>query len=550
VTVRPPTFDRSTDVAAIQRQVRDTSAGHPAGMQRSVVDSVLRSAGRPLQEPLRTEMEDRLRATFADVRVHDDAAAQRSASQLGARAYTSGNHVVLGSRGIDRETLAHELTHVVQQRSGPVAGTDTGNGIRMSDPSDRFEREAEATAARLMAYPAANVLRGPSQPVAEPVQRAAGHGFLPEARALSGATNVSVIQRTIRLGASPDALRPLAFEAAVGLLLKEKKGASVGLSVVNDMIKSDRVFADEGEFIEAAIEAALDTPVAKEDLTLGELANLTAVHTKAVGEAATDFNNPTGTMLRGIPTGSSFSSKFDENGVLGGNLTPEQVGDLRSRVIRFRDFAEHLSRGLDSSLRGKQLQVYRSTFVPPEQLQVGSAIRHPLPFSTTYSHDFATKDWGDKPVLLEITAPMSLHMVSISQLGSEVGEEQIGYKPINQGQMEVTLAPCSLKITEVKMPSAGRYLVYAVAVPLTPEEVSQDLEAAEKAAGEAQARRKIPLTVDAEDLGKHFDEENVAKIKDFEEGEILEVTDKDGKKWDVFSYDDFFGAEFTRERDA
>ena len=31
--------------------------------------------------------------------------------------------------------LAHELTHVVQQRSGPVDGTSTGGGIKVSDPA-------------------------------------------------------------------------------------------------------------------------------------------------------------------------------------------------------------------------------------------------------------------------------------------------------------------------------------------------------------------------------------------------------------------------------
>jgi hypothetical protein len=46
--------------------------------------------------------------------------------------------------------LAHELTHVVQQRSGPVDGTDAGGGVRISDPSDRFERDAVATADRVL----------------------------------------------------------------------------------------------------------------------------------------------------------------------------------------------------------------------------------------------------------------------------------------------------------------------------------------------------------------------------------------------------------------
>ncbi|MEU6509018.1 DUF4157 domain-containing protein [Streptomyces sp. NPDC046942] len=115
------------------------------------VHDVLRSPGRPLDSGVRTEMESRFGgADFGDVRVHADAAAQRSASEIGARAYTSGHHIVIGANGGDKHTLAHELTHVVQQRSGPVSGTDTGQGLRLSDPSDRFEREAEATAHRVM----------------------------------------------------------------------------------------------------------------------------------------------------------------------------------------------------------------------------------------------------------------------------------------------------------------------------------------------------------------------------------------------------------------
>jgi hypothetical protein len=43
------------------------------------------------------------------------------------------------------------LTHVVQQRSGPVDGTPAPGGIKVSDPSDSFERAAESTADRVMA---------------------------------------------------------------------------------------------------------------------------------------------------------------------------------------------------------------------------------------------------------------------------------------------------------------------------------------------------------------------------------------------------------------
>lgn len=121
-----------------------------ASVQRSAVHDVLRSAGRPLDSGTRTDMEARFGADFTDVRVHDDGAARTSAAEIGARAYTSGSHIVLGDGGGDRHTLAHELTHVIQQRQGPVSGSDNGGGLRVSDPSDRFEREAEAQATRVL----------------------------------------------------------------------------------------------------------------------------------------------------------------------------------------------------------------------------------------------------------------------------------------------------------------------------------------------------------------------------------------------------------------
>ncbi|MCT4354410.1 DUF4157 domain-containing protein [Streptomyces sp. Je 1-79] len=144
--------------AAVVQRIREThrhgaGCGHEAEeapVQRSAVHDVLRANGRPLDGSTRADMESRLGADFSDVRIHDDSAAKASAAEVGARAYTSGNHVVIGEGGADRHTLAHELTHVIQQRQGPVAGTDNGAGLRVSDPSDRFEREAESNARRAM----------------------------------------------------------------------------------------------------------------------------------------------------------------------------------------------------------------------------------------------------------------------------------------------------------------------------------------------------------------------------------------------------------------
>ncbi|WP_053717658.1 eCIS core domain-containing protein [Saccharothrix sp. NRRL B-16348] len=139
-------------IEARQRQphFHEDGSAHLRPVQRSAVPEVLRSPGRPLDDDTRTEMENRLGADFSEVRLHTDAAARASAAEVGARAYTSGHHIVTGTASVDKHTLAHELTHVIQQRRGPVAGADNGDGLRISDPGDRFEREAEATARRAL----------------------------------------------------------------------------------------------------------------------------------------------------------------------------------------------------------------------------------------------------------------------------------------------------------------------------------------------------------------------------------------------------------------
>jgi len=146
-------------VLRLQRTAGNAAVGAALGEQRSPVHDVVSSGGQSLDPDLRTDMEARLGHDFGDVRVHTDGAAHDSAKAVNAHAYTVGSHVVFQRDAYDpnshqgRTTLAHELTHVIQQRSGPVDGTETGGGIKVSDPSDRFEREAAANADRVMADP-------------------------------------------------------------------------------------------------------------------------------------------------------------------------------------------------------------------------------------------------------------------------------------------------------------------------------------------------------------------------------------------------------------
>jgi hypothetical protein len=91
-------------------------------------------------------MESQFGADFGSVRVHRGEDASASARELHARAYTVGDNVVFGQGRYAPETtagrhlLAHELTHVVQQRAG--VHLDRGIG----DTGDPYERQADRVA--------------------------------------------------------------------------------------------------------------------------------------------------------------------------------------------------------------------------------------------------------------------------------------------------------------------------------------------------------------------------------------------------------------------
>ena len=145
--------------AVLRLQRAAGNAGVTAALeneQESPVKSVIgKGSGEPLDAPVRQRMEASFGADFSDVRVHAGGSAAASAQAVDAHAYTVGNEIVLGDgqtpgSPTGERTLAHELTHVVQQRSGPVDGTPTAGGISVSDPADRFERAAESTADAVM----------------------------------------------------------------------------------------------------------------------------------------------------------------------------------------------------------------------------------------------------------------------------------------------------------------------------------------------------------------------------------------------------------------
>ena len=99
-------------------------SGHKSARQ---VEEVLSSGNwHPLNDDVRNFMESRFDHDFGQVRIHTDERAVRSTAALNSHAYTIGNHIAFGrnqyvpNTDTGRQLIAHELTHVVQQRAAAV----------------------------------------------------------------------------------------------------------------------------------------------------------------------------------------------------------------------------------------------------------------------------------------------------------------------------------------------------------------------------------------------------------------------------------------------
>src|SRR5215216_2709416 len=131
---------------AVQRSPNG-AAGDPAAVP-PIVREVLASPGQALDATTQSGMEMRLGQSLHGVRLHTGERAAESAEAISARAYTFGRHVVFG-RGafaphapFGQRLLAHELTHVLQQRG--LTATPNLNEARLAGPDlAGAERQAE-----------------------------------------------------------------------------------------------------------------------------------------------------------------------------------------------------------------------------------------------------------------------------------------------------------------------------------------------------------------------------------------------------------------------
>jgi hypothetical protein len=139
--------------AAFARFAEPGSGLLPGGRVHPDVESVISAArgrGSELDAPVRERVGEALNDPLTDVRVHADERADALARSVSARAFTTGQDIFFAHGEYRPQTasgdalLAHELTHVVQQRGSPTTGP-----LTVTDCGGALEAEAEAMAREL-----------------------------------------------------------------------------------------------------------------------------------------------------------------------------------------------------------------------------------------------------------------------------------------------------------------------------------------------------------------------------------------------------------------
>jgi Domain of unknown function (DUF4157)/Novel toxin 15 len=142
-------LEEQTPVQALHLQASAAPTTSSSASGSSTPDATLHSdvrslsGGQALEPGVRSELESFHKTDLTSVQtfVNPDLT-----QRVQARAFTTGEKIVFNNAGDleNRELLAHETAHVKQQANGEVSGSSIAPGVKLSDPSDAFEREASS----------------------------------------------------------------------------------------------------------------------------------------------------------------------------------------------------------------------------------------------------------------------------------------------------------------------------------------------------------------------------------------------------------------------
>lgn len=134
---------QSSELNAGLVQRKGGGAAAPGGDLNGLVSSATQGGGGAI--PHQAAMERAFGQDFSGVRAHTGAESAQANSAMGAEAFATGSNVAFKSASPSKELVAHELTHVVQQRGS--GGGSVQRKLTMGSPGDAFEQEADQAAA-------------------------------------------------------------------------------------------------------------------------------------------------------------------------------------------------------------------------------------------------------------------------------------------------------------------------------------------------------------------------------------------------------------------
>lgn len=129
---------------------RDGAGIMPDGTAHPDVTAAIarrRGYGDPIEEGLRTELEEKTGHPLHNARFHTDPEAAELARAVSSNAFTVGEDVYFAEGKFNPETqegkelIRHEVEHVKQQAGAPTSGT-----LRVSMPGEPLELQAEQAA--------------------------------------------------------------------------------------------------------------------------------------------------------------------------------------------------------------------------------------------------------------------------------------------------------------------------------------------------------------------------------------------------------------------
>jgi hypothetical protein len=160
-----------TDIASSGPEVG--LEGGPISDELSNRINAKRGGGSTLDSGTRARMESAFGSSFADVRIHADSESDSLNRSVSARAFTTGSDIFFSRNAnpTDTSLLAHELTHVVQQR-----GASSSGPLTVGPAGDSHETAADAAAGSI----ASGTAIGSAQRELDPALQAIAREAVPE----------------------------------------------------------------------------------------------------------------------------------------------------------------------------------------------------------------------------------------------------------------------------------------------------------------------------------------------------------------------------------